>query len=203
MNRLWFFASISLVLSLGACSATPPAPGHEIFDEQTGNTLTVVSSPIVFARERTDVAAHARDYATLVAVEVDHSGTFKDYLFLHRWSTVDTRMSPPPGPDAGEMRLLSEGRELKLQPLDSLPIGVGSGRDLHVPRHGAAVTRAFAVDPDILRFIAASRMLVLQMPQEALDTPFQIWEDGRGALQEFLHQTYAPAPPAQPRGARP
>jgi hypothetical protein len=190
MNRLWLFAFIPLLL--GACSATPAAPGHEIFDEQTGNTLTVVAKPIVFARERTDVAAHARDYATLVAVEVDHSGTFKDYLLLHRWSTVDKRMSPPPGPDTGELRLLGEGRELTLKPLPSLPIGVDSRRDLHLPPHGAAVTHAFAVDPDTLRFIAASRVLMLQMPQESLDTPFQIWQDGRDALGEFLHQTAAP-----------
>lgn len=196
MNRVWLFALIPLLL--GACSSTPPAPGREIFDEQTGNTLTVVSKPIVFARERTDVAAHARDYATLVAIEVDHSGTFKNYLLLHRWSTVDTRMSPPPGSEEGEMRLLGEGRELKLQPLDALPISVNSGGELHVPRHGAAVTRAFAVDKDILRFIAASRLLMLQMPKEALDTPFQIYEDGRGALQEFLHQTSAPAVEAHP-----
>jgi hypothetical protein len=190
MNRLWLFAFIPLLL--GACGSTPAAPGREIFDEQTGNTWTVVSKPIVFARERTDVAAHARDYATLVAVEVDHSGTFKDYLLLHRWSTVDKRMSPPPAPDAGELHLLSEGRELNLKPLPSLPIGVDSRRDLHVPAHGAAVTYAFAVDQDTLRFIAASRVLKLRMPQESLDTPFQIWEDGRGALSEFLHQTSAP-----------
>lgn len=191
MNRLWLIAFIPPLI--GACSATPPAPGHEIFDEQTGNTLTVVSKPIVFARERTDVAAHARDYATLVAVEVDHSGTFKDYLLLHRWSTVDKRMSPPPGPDAGEVRLFSEGRELNLKPLPSLPIGVDSRRrDLHVPPHGAAVTHAFAVDQETLRFLANSRALTLQMPQESLDTPFQIWADGRGALSEFLHQTSAP-----------
>ena len=200
MNPLWFFALIPLLL--GACSSTPPVPGREMFDEQTGNTLTVVSKPIVFARERTDVAAHARDYATLVAVEVDHSGTFKNYLLLHRWSTVDTRMSPAPGPEAGEMRLLGEGRELKLQPLDSLPISINAGRELYVPRHGAAVTRAFAVDGDILRFIAVSRLLMLQMPQEALDTPFQIYEDGRGALQEFLQQTSAPAVPAQHSAVR-
>lgn len=101
------------------------------------------------------------------------------------------------------MRLLSEGRELKLQPLGSLPISVDSGRELYVPHHGAAVTRAYAVDPDILRFIAASRTLMLQMPKEALDTPFQIWEDGRDALEEFVHQTSAPAPPADASRLRP
>src|SRR6202022_5114063 len=93
---------ILALIVLPACTSLPPS--HEILDEQSGNTLLVAAAPLVFARDRTDVAAHARDYATLVAVEVDHSGTYTDYLLLHRWSTVDTRMSAPPGPEAGEMR---------------------------------------------------------------------------------------------------
>src|SRR5579864_5666129 len=60
----------------------------EIFDEQTGSTLLVVSKPLVFARDRSDVAAFARDYATVVAVEDDRSGEYTQYLLLYRWSTV-------------------------------------------------------------------------------------------------------------------
>jgi hypothetical protein len=181
-----------VLLLLNACAGSPAGPGREIFDEQTGNTLTVVSKPIVFARERTDVAAYARDYATLVAVEVDHSGTYKNYLLLYRWSTVDERMLPKPDPDAGALRLLGDGRRLDLQPLPATPIAVGANRDLHVPRHGAPLIRAFEVDQASLRYIASTRALSLQMPQEQFDAPFQLWEDGRGALGEFLRQTSAP-----------
>ncbi len=187
MRRLWILALIAQALC--ACSGTPSRPGREIFDERTGNTLTVVSKPIVFARDRSDVAAYAHDYATLVAIEVDHSGTFKNYLLLYRWSTVDSRMLPRPRPNEGAMRLLSDGRELNLEPLESLPVQVASERDLHVPHHGAALMRAYATDPATLRFIAASGTLTLQMPQESLDTPFTIWEDGRPALSEFVRQT--------------
>jgi hypothetical protein len=97
-----------LLTMLNACASSPATPGKEILDEETGNTVTVVAKPIVFARERTDVAAYARDYATLVAVEVDHAGTFKNYLLLYRWSTVDKRMLPKPDPSAGALRLLGE-----------------------------------------------------------------------------------------------
>ncbi len=180
------------VLALAACAASPSKPGEELFDEQTGNTVTVVSEPIVFARERNDVAAYARDYVTLVAVEVDHSGQFKDYLLLYRWSTVDKRMLPPPDPSAGKVRLVSEGRELDLDPLESMPVGLGSGRDLHLPPHGEAIVHGYAVDLNVLRFIAASRTLILQMPQETLDTPFTLWQDGRRALGRFVHQTSSP-----------
>jgi hypothetical protein len=180
------------MLALAACAAAPSQPGQELFDEQTGNTITVVSKPTVFARERNDVAAYSRDYATLVAVEVDHSGQFKDFLLLYRWSTVDKRMLPPPDPAAGKVRLVSEGRELDLEPLESLPVGLGAGRDLHVPAHGVAIIHAYAVDLGVLRFIGASRTLILQLPDEALNTPFTLWQDGRRALSQFVHQTSAP-----------
>jgi hypothetical protein len=190
MHRVWL--SVAAPLILISCMTEHAPAGQEVFDEETGNTVTVVSKPLVFARERTDVAAHARDYATLVAVEVDRSGSFKDFLLLYRWSTVDKRMTSPPQPDEEEMRLTSDGRVISLKPLESLPVGVGSKVNLHLPRHGAAIVRAFAVDLNLLRFLAASNGLTLQMPREPLDAPFQIWEDGRRALGEFVHQTSAP-----------
>src|ERR1700721_2863548 len=113
-------ALILALLTLPACSSSlrpPPAP-REILDEQSGSTLSVVASPLVFARERTDVAAHARDYATLVAVEVDNSGKYSEYLLLYRWSTVDRRMSPPPDQSAGELKIFADGRAIDLQPLE-------------------------------------------------------------------------------------
>jgi hypothetical protein len=177
---------------LAACGTTPPSAGREIIDEQTGNTLTVVSKPIVFARERTDVAAHARDYATLVAVEIDRSGTFENYLLLYRWSTVDKRMAPPPPAAMGDLELLGDGRVIELKALDSVPVSVGADRHLHLPRHGAAVVRAYRVDQGLLRFVAASRTLTLRLPQESFDVPFYLFEDGRAALGAFLQQTSAP-----------
>jgi hypothetical protein len=191
MRRLWSIVIVTFMLA--ACSIDRASQGREVFDEQTGNTLTVVSKPLVFARERSDVAANARDYATVVAVQIDHSGTFTDYLLLYRWSTVDRRMlTPQEGGGGGTLRLISEGRELKLQPLDSLPVGLDSIRILHSPRHGAALIRAYVVDVDTLRSIAASDTLALQLPQEILDTPFHIWEDGRRALAQFVQQTSSP-----------
>jgi hypothetical protein len=186
-------ALILALLTLPACSSLPkPAASREILDEQSGNTLSVVASPLVFARERTDVAAHARDYATLVAVEVDHSGKYSEYLLLYRWSTVDRRMSPPPDPSTGELRIYADGRTIDLQPLEEVPVGLSRRRELHVPEHGDAVTHAYAIDAPTLRFIAASRAITVRMPQEPLDVPFGLWEDGRAALGQFVRGAIAP-----------
>jgi hypothetical protein len=192
------FGLILALMALPACTGFHPKGSHarpsaagEIFDEQTGNTLSMVAAPLVFARERTDVAAFERDYATLVAVEIDQSGKYSDYLLLYRWSTVDRRMSPPPDPSAGELRIVAEGRAVDLKPLEQVPISLSRRRDLHVPEHGDVVTRAYPVDVTTLRFIAMSRNITVFMPQEPLETPFGLWQDGRRALGKFLERAGA------------
>jgi hypothetical protein len=188
--RLIAFYMAAIVM-LAACGESHPVRPRELLDEATGNTLSVVPMPLVFARQRTDVAAYARDYATLVAAEIDQSGAYNDYLLLYRWSTVDRRMSPPPEADAGALRILAEGRVFNLTPLASMPTGLEHRRELHVPPHGDVVAHAYAVNAEMLRYIANSRTLSVQMPQEPLSEPFTLWQDGRAALLEFA-QAAAP-----------
>jgi hypothetical protein len=171
----------------GCVDSQPPTPlTQEILDEQSGNTLLVVAAPLEFARERTDVAAHARDYATLVAVEIDSAGTYSDYLLVFRWSTVDPRMSPPPGPEQGLLRILADGRDFELEPLAQLPISLAKRRELHMPPHAEVVAHAYPADAATLRYLASSRTLAVRLPQERLEAPFALWGDGRAALRDFL-----------------
>lgn len=180
-------AAVLMMLSLlTSCAADRAAPSHEIFDEKSAMTLSVVSRPFIFARDRSDVAAHARDYATLVAAEIDRSGDYADFLLLYRWSTVDRRMAPRPPQSAGALRIVADGRVIDLKPLETMPIGLTQGRALYVPPHGDVIPRAYAVDSALLQYIAASRSLSLQMPQEELKSSFALWQDGRGALASFL-----------------
>ena len=185
-------ALILVLMGLPSCTTQRPTASGEMFDEETATTELVVARPIVFARERTDVAAHSRDYATLVAVEVDRSGDYGEYLLLYRWSTVDRRMSPPPALDAGELKILADGRIIALKPLERLPVNFSQRRALHVPEHTDVVPRAYAVDVATLQFIATSHDITVRMPQEAFDAPFTLWEDGRNALLQFLKRAATP-----------
>jgi len=186
-------ALIVALMVLPACSSRPPTEApREFLDEQTGATLSVVAKPLVFARERIDVAAHARDYATLVAAEIDISGKYSEYLLLYRWSTVDPRMSPVPDPNAGELKILADGRVFNLMPLAQMPVSLSQRRELQVPQHGDVISHAYLVDTATLRYIATSRELAVLMPQEALDTPFRMWEDGRKSLEQFVQRTSGP-----------
>jgi hypothetical protein len=176
---------LAALLALSACTASRAPRTVELLDEKSGNTLLVVERPLVFARDRTDVAAHARDYATLVAVEIDQAGKYSDFLLLYRWSTVDPRMSPPPDAQQGELRILADGRAIDLAPLPQMPIGLAKRRELHLPPHGDVVAHAYLCDTPMLRYLASSRTLLLRMPQERLDLPFALEDDGRAALSAF------------------
>jgi hypothetical protein len=192
-NQVRILALIALQPMIWLSACTTASPGvREVLDDQNAEMLFVATAPLVFARDRQDVAAHAHDFATVVAVDVDRSGQFTDYLLLYRWSTVDSRMSPPPPETAGHLRIVADGRVIDLDPLDHLPLTVNQRQILHAPTHGDVVTHAYRVDVATLRFISTSREIFVTMPREPLDTPFKLWEDGRGALARFLENTTAP-----------
>jgi hypothetical protein len=195
---------LMVLTALASCASRPPAPSQEIFDESDASTLLVVANPIVFARERSDLAAHARDYATVVAVEIDISGEYSDYLMVYRWSTVDRRMLPPPDPAGGAMRIVADGRVFDFKPVDKLPVNFAQRRELHMPKRDDVVPRGYKVNAETLHFIATSEDLTLRMPQDPFDLPFKLFEDGRRALLEFLKPAFAPpssGAPAEPTAA--
>jgi hypothetical protein len=197
---------LMVLTALASCASRPPVASDEIFDESDASTLLVVAKPTVFARERSDLAAYARDYATVVAVEIDISGEYSDYLLVYRWSTVDRRMLPPPDPAGGALRIVADGRVFDFKPIDKLPVNFAQRRELHMPKHDDVVPRGYKVNAETLHFIATSEDLTLRMPQEPLDVPYKMFEDGRRALLEFLKPVFALPPsgasPA-PNGAPP
>ncbi len=182
-----WYALLGVLALVSGCAAVPAPAARAILDAQSGNTLLLATRPLVFARRRTDVAAEfARDYATLVAVELDVAGAYSNYLLLYRWSTVDTRMSPPPDPASGTLQIEADGRNLVLVPLARPPVAVVGRDELYYPRHAEVVAYAYRVDLATLRYIALSRQIRVRMPQDALAIPFELREDGRPSLARFV-----------------
>ena len=177
---------MNMLAVLAGCTDTPAPQPDAVLDEKSGSTLLIVAHPMVFARERADVAAFARDYATLVAVEIDVGGAYQDYLLLYRWSTVDKRMAPLPTGNSGELHLKLDGRVIVLPAMDQVPVSEANRTALHYPQHADAITYSYRTNTETLRFIAMSGQIGLRLPQEPLDIPFSLREDGRSSLAQFV-----------------
>jgi hypothetical protein len=177
---------LSVLFVLAGCASLPPPESGTLLDQSTGSTLLFVTRPMVFSRERSDVAAFARDYATLVAIETDVGGVYQYYLLLYRWSTVDKRMAPLPLATHGELHLEGDGRVIVLPALAQVPVSEANLAALYYPPHADAVTHAYRTDAATLRFIAQTSRISLRLPQELLDIPFSLREDGRASLAQFV-----------------
>lgn len=178
--------SVAAVTLLG-CSALPPPQAAQFLDERTGISLTVVDRPIVLARERRDIAAHARDYLTLVAAERNAAGQKQLILLVHRWSTIDRRVVSDSNLDRQELVLIADGRDVKLIPLTSiLPTEFTQSEKLWRPPVTEAATTAYRLDRQLLLFLASSAKISAFYSSSDIQLGYTIWQYDRAALQRFI-----------------
>lgn len=178
---------------LGGCAALPAPAPVEYLDERTGVTLVVADAPLVLARERRDLAANARDYLTLVGVIRDESGRFSPMLLVHRWSTIDARVTPEPVAPPDRLVIVADGRDIRLIPLEPLPREVAA-RDprLFWPEDSRAATVAYRADAAVLRYIAESARVSAFFDTPGGDLPYALWRDGRAALGRLAESATPP-----------
>jgi hypothetical protein len=185
-------ATATIAWLLCACASSGPAHSKAVLDESSGLSFIVVQRPMVFARARSDVAANARDYLTLVAAEEDRSGKYTRWLIVHRWSTVDPRMQHDPGQNPSQLRIIADDRELTLRRAEPDP-AILARRDLLFAPHGSgAQSAAYPVDEATLRYIAFSRLLLLRVGDDTALPAYSVWADGRDALRSLLSEAAEP-----------
>lgn len=175
-----------LAAALVGCAALPPPAPATFLDEDTGVTLTVVAKPLVLARDRRDIAANARDYITLVAVERNQTGKRNLVLLAYRWSTIDRRVNPQADAGARGLVLVADGRDIRLQPIsDLLPTELRPRAQLLQPDVTDVAAVAYRIDEPTLRYIADSQRISGFYADARGALPFALWADGREALGEF------------------
>ena len=185
-------AIVVAVLCLTACATTPSARVDEFLDERTGASVTFMHEPLTFALERSTLAAHARDYVSLTAIEVDRSGQAQLYLLGYFWSTIDRRKgSQAPNPADKTLALFADGRAIRLEPDAALPADLTASRQLRAPQTAHFEAAAYRVTLELLRYISTSRVLTLQPAAETDDADseaetYEIWTDSRSALRGFV-----------------
>lgn len=182
LRRLLAFTMLAAVV---ACSSLPPSP-RDLLDEHTGATVTVVGAPITFVRRANEQSSP--EFLTLVAIRRDDDGKYTEQLLLYRWSVFFGGVSSSPEGNVGELQIEIDGRSLELQPLQRLPTGLPSPKDLFVPDTTEAAMHAYVTDLQTMRMIATSHELTVMLPQDSSTVPFMLLRDGRPALAQFVKQ---------------
>ena len=109
-------AALVVAALLSGCASSPDSGRREYLDEHSAATVTVVQPGITFARDRTDLAAHARDYLTIVPVDVNRMGKHEQYFYCMDWSTIDKRALAEPSSGGRRWQLVADGRAIPLTP---------------------------------------------------------------------------------------
>lgn len=166
-----------LVMLLAAgCKTTDSVSGErEYLDEETAATVTVGHPALVFARERPELAVHARDYLTLVPVDVNRSGTHSQYFYVYVWSTLDKRGLPEEAMAAWHYDLLADGRRIPLTPASAEPRDLGLGEPpLPSPARSALVLVA-PTSREVQSFVAGASDLQALATHDGGAERFELW----------------------------
>lgn len=179
-----------LTAAVALCAIAVSAGGaeapREYLDDQTAATITVVGEPLVFALPRPELAANARDYATLAAAAVNRAGKISYVLIAYFWSTVDARLRTDPLPAAEPLALQADDRRLALTLQSHSPRDAGIGERVHAPPGSAAEPNVYATDLATLRFVAAARRLSILAESNGAPLTYDLWQDRRPELRAFV-----------------
>jgi hypothetical protein len=181
-------AVLGVLLVLAACGSAPVQDRPtEYLDEHTAATVTIVDKPIVFARERPELAANVRDYITLSAASVNRSGKITYVLVAYFWSTLDAFGAPGVAEIGDQLLLAADDRRIRLSTQGHSAKEAGIANPVHAPPQHDGPPTVYSTDLDTLRFLSAARNLSAVRGANGNEQAFEIWDDGRAALGAFVH----------------
>jgi len=161
---------------------------RQYVDQTSAISVTVTSSALIFARERTDLAANARDYITLAPLETNRSGERSYFWMAYLWSTIDRRKGEPMIATTDELVLLADGRPIRLLAADVSLSDRGVVEPPISPPKRNAIPALFAVDLESIAYAAQATDLRIELIHAGVSESFTLWKDARPAVREFAER---------------
>lgn len=158
---------------------------REYVDETTAASITVSVESLVFARERSDLAANARDYVVLAPIEVNVTGKRSYFWSGYVWSTIDRRNGQPLLAADDQLVLVADDRPIRLQSDAKSLRDHGVGQPPTRPPARTAIPVLFAADPDTIAYVAHATELHVELIHADTNESFTLWKDARAALRAF------------------
>ncbi len=182
LRGLGRLAVVAIALASGAC-ASPPSDGpRQYLDEKSAATVTVARDALVFARDRPEFAVHARDYLTVVPIDVNRMGSHATYFYCYAWSTIDKRSSIARGGASAQFEIIADGRRIPLVPVNSTARELGLAEPPIGAPSGSARLLIARTDRQTLALVANAGELSAAELNDGLREPYVLWSGSPGAL---------------------
>jgi hypothetical protein len=188
----WSCVKWVLWCALISATAVAAAP-RTVLDRSTGATIGLSAKPWVFALDQPHLAAHARDYIALYAMEINIGGKRRHHLAAFFWSTVHGRQHFAGA--APVLRIQVDDRDLRLNSQGRSPRDFGVGQwPLKSPQR-TALLMIYEVDEALLRQLGTAQQLQLRPETDTTlpeDVWFAEWRSGRREFQAFVLRLLQP-----------
>jgi hypothetical protein len=174
----------ALALVTGASATRAGVQPLEYLDQETGATVTVVSRPLVFARERSSADSGQRDYVTLAGASVDQSGKISFIFIGYFWGAG----APQSHDDAprGPIVLQLQDARVVLTPLNRSAREAGIAEPVHRPPFGRPIPNIYVVDLQTMRSISGSAHLELYDGEDDKSPKYQLFDNRIDALRDLV-----------------
>jgi hypothetical protein len=181
----WAAAAV-VMLGMTACVSRPTDAPRQYLDEHSAATVTVAPDALVFARPRPELAVHARDYLTVVPVDVNRAGQHVLYLYSYVWSTIDKRGLANPDATEAAFEIIADGRRIPLAPVQATPRQLGL---VEAPVRAPSDSARLIIAPttrETLEFLATASSLRAVAVANGVAERYELWSDARNALLALL-----------------
>ena len=181
MYRIVFL--LTLILSSG-CAGNDPRTTDKL-DPQTGVTITYSEIPMVFYRDDSGKAAHARSLIHMGPLEVNRMGEFRYYLWLGVWDTLQDANKGQTRDGFDSVVIFANGEPLSLDLAGWTAAAIGASEHVYVRPVASAADAYYEVTVDQLRLIAASNDLRIQSTGPGARS-YEMWDQQTSAKQSLL-----------------
>jgi len=181
----WYanFSAAFALLILTACASTGQSVNDGL-DPLTGVTFTYSNTPMVMFRDNPSRAAYARNYVHLGPVEVNKSGTYKYYMWLGIWSTLQTNNVSQQRDSFESIVLIADGEPLLLDLAGWTPAAIETSSPVYPKPVASSLDAYYRVTADQIRVIVEARDLQLRTtgpsPRE-----YGLWGEQKLARQDL------------------
>jgi hypothetical protein len=170
------------LLAVGACASRPSDGTRQYLDERSAATVTVSQESLVFARERPELAVHARDYLTLVPIDVNRMGTHVLYFYGFVWSTIDKRGASASEEGTTRFEIVADGRRIPLVPVEATPRELGLAEPPVRAPSGSARLLIARTDRQTLNLLAGAGELRAAELRDGVSESYELWSGNPGSL---------------------